>query len=184
MVIRWRLFKVLDPGPEVHNATFSKRISKPHWFLYHCKLFWTAAEGKNRKMWKMGKNWRMLNREIFVEFCFMYLLCSTLYHPPPQRFHWVRGCWYQTQYCSDFGIGTRRSNHLDTVDRCSSYFFWKLEGTFNTWLQNQILNTVPATSRICILSGSGYVTLILARYFFTWRMYFRICLSLRPSSRG
>jgi hypothetical protein len=37
------------------------------------------------------------------------LLCTTLFYLPPLRFHYVRGCWNQTQglYCSDFGIGSQ-----------------------------------------------------------------------------
>jgi hypothetical protein len=42
------------------------------------------------------------------------VLCSTLLHLPPLRFHCVGGCWDTTQESCDFGFAVRRSNLSDS----------------------------------------------------------------------
>ncbi len=89
----------------------------------------------------MGKNFEDVKQENFFEF---FSCTGTLINTASSS-------------AMPLAMAVRRSNHLDTMDR---YFCCKLEGNFNTWLRNRILNTVPATPWIWILSGSGYVTLV------------------------
>jgi hypothetical protein len=61
-------------------------------------------------MYVFFENWA--NSKFRVFFHIQYVLCSTLLHLPPLRFHCVAGSWDGTRDCCNFGIGSQRSNHL------------------------------------------------------------------------
>jgi hypothetical protein len=89
----------------------------------HETIFGQSRYACSAQKWTLARVSSLLNIPIifllYIEhllwgnFWFLYVLYSTLFHLPPFRFHYVGGCWDQTQDSCDFAaLAVSRSNYL------------------------------------------------------------------------